>query len=106
LALCIRSKLERRIRKILNTKVKKTINIWGKRLVVAALKGSFAIWLKKCGYINPICTRPKNTLEWVTDIEDFHGPQRRDDVITEASQIGVVQEMNQLYPDNFEYEEH
>jgi hypothetical protein len=26
--------------------VKNAINIWGKRLVVAALKGSFAIWLK------------------------------------------------------------
>jgi hypothetical protein len=41
--------------RILNTKVKKTINIWGKRLVVAALKGSFAIWLKKCRYNNPVC---------------------------------------------------
>jgi hypothetical protein len=42
------------LERILNTKVKKTINIWGKRLVVAALKGSFAIWLKKCGYNNPV----------------------------------------------------
>jgi hypothetical protein len=59
-----------------------------KSFVVAALKGSFAIWLKKCGYNNPVCRRPKNTLERVPDIEDFHDPLRREDVIVEASQIG------------------
>jgi hypothetical protein len=42
----------------------------------------------------------------ITDIEDFHDPNRRDDVMVEASQIGLVQEMNQVYPDNFDYEEH
>jgi hypothetical protein len=50
--------------------------------------------------------KTKYTLEWVTDIEDFHDPNRRDDVIDEASQIGLVQEMNQLYPDEYDYEEH
>jgi hypothetical protein len=38
------------LKELLNHKPKKIINIWAKRLVVAAIKGSFSIWLKKCGY--------------------------------------------------------
>jgi hypothetical protein len=35
---------------ILETKSKKTISIWGRRIVTAAIKGSFDIWLKKNGW--------------------------------------------------------
>jgi hypothetical protein len=45
----MRSKEE--FERILGSKVKKTISIWEKPLLVAALRGSFAIWLKKCGTI-------------------------------------------------------
>jgi hypothetical protein len=31
---------------ILETKSKKTISIWGRRIIAAVLKGSFDIWLK------------------------------------------------------------
>jgi intracellular sulfur oxidation DsrE/DsrF family protein len=35
------------LRMLLNTKVKSVINIWAKRLIVAAIKGSYNIWLKR-----------------------------------------------------------
>jgi hypothetical protein len=38
------------LKDLLSHKPKKIINIWAKRLVVAAIKGSFRLWLKKCGY--------------------------------------------------------
>jgi hypothetical protein len=36
--------------KFLGKKHMKVIDIWTKRLVVAGRKGSYNIWLKKCGY--------------------------------------------------------
>jgi hypothetical protein len=37
---------------ILNTNTKRIISMWGKRIVVAAIKGSFNIWMKKNGWTN------------------------------------------------------
>jgi hypothetical protein len=53
----------------LNHKPKRIINIWAKRLVVAAIKGSFSIWLKKWGYkyVNLIKRTDPNNL--VRDLE-------------------------------------
>jgi hypothetical protein len=89
------------------TETKKTINSWGKRLVVAALKGSFNIWLKKCGYNSPVATRPKSPLDWVKGTDDYYDDDRRDDVITQTSQVGLFQEVNMMDPpENIEIEEH
>jgi hypothetical protein len=38
------------LKDLLNHKPKRIIIIWAKRLVVAAIRGSFNIWLKKCGH--------------------------------------------------------
>jgi hypothetical protein len=52
------------LKDLLNKKPKRIINIWAKRLVVAAIKGSYNIWLKKCGYkdINLIQRADPNNL--------------------------------------------
>jgi hypothetical protein len=80
---CSKDGLER----ILGTKVKKTINIWGKRLVVAALNGSFALWLKKCGYNKPLSKRPLSTFQWVNGTENYLNPKTIEDVVAQASQV-------------------
>jgi hypothetical protein len=59
------------LKDLLNHEPKRIINIWAKRLVVAAIKGSFNIWLKKCVYrdINLIKRADPNNL--VKDLEEF-----------------------------------
>jgi hypothetical protein len=39
-----------RLEKLLGKKTKKVKDIWCKRLIVAGIKGSYNIWMKKCGY--------------------------------------------------------
>jgi hypothetical protein len=41
----------------------------GKLLVIAPLKGRFAIWLKKYGIVNPACKRLQSTFELVANKE-------------------------------------
>jgi hypothetical protein len=94
------------LERILGTKVKKTINIWRKRLVVAVLQGSLAIRLKKCRYNNFLSKRPLCTLQWVNRTEDYLNPETRDDVITQASQVGLFKEVSMQKPDNYDFEGH
>jgi hypothetical protein len=97
--------LKEELERILGAKVKKTINILGKRLIVAALKRSFAIWLKKCGYNHALSKRPLSTLQWVNGTEDYLNPETGEDVITQASQVSLFQEVNMQEPDNYDFEE-
>jgi hypothetical protein len=67
------------LKDLLNQKPKRIITIWAKRLVVAAIKGSYNIWLKKCGYkdINLIQRADPNNL--VKELEEFPNvnPEKR-----------------------------
>jgi hypothetical protein len=64
--------------------------------VAAALTGSFNIWQKKCRYTSPVVNKPKNMLDWIMNIDDYHDENRRDDVITKSSQVGLFQEVNMV----------
>jgi hypothetical protein len=60
----------------------------------------------KCGYNKPLSKRPINTYSWVNGTEDYHDPLRRDDVITQASQVGLFQEEHMKEPNFYGFEEH
>jgi hypothetical protein len=55
-------------------KSKRPSKIWENQLVETVVKGSFKIWLDKCGYINQGANPPKSTLEWVMNAEDDLDP--------------------------------
>jgi hypothetical protein len=59
------------LKDLLNHKPKRTITIWAKRLVVAAIKGSYNIWLKKCGYKNINLIKRADPNNLVKDPEEF-----------------------------------
>jgi hypothetical protein len=47
--------------------------------VISALKESFNIWLKKCGYNSQVATKAKNTSDWIKGIDDYYDDDKRDD---------------------------
>jgi hypothetical protein len=64
------------IEKLLGTRTKSVIDIWCKRLVVAAIKGSHNIWLKRCGYKDIILKDNEyDPNEAVNKLEVFDGEQ-------------------------------
>jgi hypothetical protein len=77
---------------ILETKVKRTINIWGKRIVAATTKGSFNIWLKKNGWIYFVKKYSLNITNELEELEDddLTTEQRKQDYMTELSRITLV----------------
>jgi hypothetical protein len=49
-----------------------------KRLIVAAIKGCFNIWLKKCGYKDMDLSKRAGPNKLITDLEEFsNGKQDR-----------------------------
>jgi hypothetical protein len=80
--------------KLLGSKSKQVIDIWCKRLVVAALKGSYSIWLKRCGYkdVNLAEGRRHDPNEPVDKLEVFEGEQRWIDERTQAIQESLIRD--------------
>jgi hypothetical protein len=80
----------------LETKSKKTISIWGRRIVTAAIKGSFDIWLKKNGWTSFVQKHSFNINREIAELDkdDLDTTQRKKDFITEMSQIALVHEFN------------
>jgi hypothetical protein len=73
--------------KLLGTRAKSVIDIWCKRLVVAGIKGSYNIWLKRCGYKDIILKdREHDPNDVVDNLEVFKGKQRWIDERTQATQ--------------------
>jgi hypothetical protein len=79
---------------ILETKSKKTISIWGRRIVIATIKGSFDIWLKKSGWTSFVQKHSFNINKEIAELDDddLDTSQRKKDFIIEMSQIALVHE--------------
>jgi small nuclear ribonucleoprotein (snRNP)-like protein len=79
---------------IMETKSKKTISIWGRRIVAEALKGSFDIWLKKNGWTSFVQKRSFNINREIAELDDddLNTDEKRKDFITEMSQIALAHE--------------
>jgi hypothetical protein len=55
---------------------------------------------------NKLNKRPLSTLSGVNRIENYHNPETRGDVIIQASQEGLFQEVNPQEPESYDLEEH
>jgi hypothetical protein len=73
------------LKDLLNRKPKRIINILAKRLVVAAIKGSFNILLKKCGYKDINLIKRAYPNNFVKDSEEI--PDQKNGLKKEFKQL-------------------